>query len=168
MFIRWIERPSKTPGYDATALSLILAETKRIDGKPRQRHLAYLGGITDDQIKSPGSRCTFWDSVTAAFERLGNQVTPSDRQRFEAAIAERVPCPSAKDYKAVERERHEHEGRKKEALLMVASYRASVGIRCRLCGEDSVGMIKGRTGALICEACIADAAGKIAERTAKR
>jgi hypothetical protein len=164
MFIRWIERPSKTPGYDATALSVILAETKRIDGKPRQRHIAYLGGITDEQIKCPDSRCYFWDSVTAAFDRLGNQVMPSDRQRFEAAIAERVPCPSSEEHKVVERERHEHEGRKKEALLMVAAYRASVGIRCRLCGEDSAGMIKGKTGALICEACIADAASKIAGR----
>ena len=104
MFIRWIERPSKTPGYDETALSLILAETKRIDGKPRQQHIAYLGGITDEQIANLVSRCYFWDSVNAAFDRLGNQVTADDRQRFEKVIAARVPRPSPSAYKKAARQ----------------------------------------------------------------
>ena len=104
MFIRWIERPSKTPGYDETALSLILAETRRIDGKPRQRHIAYLGGITDEQIANLVSRCYFWDSVNAAFHKLGNQVTADDRQRFEKAIAARVPRPLPAAYEKAARQ----------------------------------------------------------------
>src|SRR5215469_1274577 len=47
MFIRWIERPSKTPGVYTTSLSAILAESKRVDGRPRQRHIAYISGIQD-------------------------------------------------------------------------------------------------------------------------
>jgi hypothetical protein len=103
MFLRWIERPSKD-GFDWTALSLILAESKRIDGKPRQRHIAYLGGIRDDEITDVGSRCIFWDSVRAAFDRLDNQIVPADRKRFEVAIAARVPRPSAKAYKTAARQ----------------------------------------------------------------
>src|SRR5262245_23010813 len=103
MFIRWIERPSKTPGYYDTSLSLILAESARIKGEPRQRHIAYLGGITRLGIDSHELRCYFWDGVTATFDRLGNRVTPADRKRFEAAIADRVPRPSAAAYRTAAR-----------------------------------------------------------------
>jgi len=42
----------------------------------------------------------FWDQVIAAFDRLGSQVTPEDRKRFEAAIAAKVRRPSAAQYEA--------------------------------------------------------------------
>jgi hypothetical protein len=101
MFIRWIERPNYDGTY--TGLSVILAETKRVDGRPRQRHIAYLGGIAEQQISDLVSRCYFWDSVRAAFNKLDNQIAPADRQRFEIAIAKRVPRPSAKAYETAAR-----------------------------------------------------------------
>jgi hypothetical protein len=110
MFIRWIERPHnlerhpyRSEGSHGSGLSCILAETKRIKGKPKQRHLAYLGGIRTIGIANDFQRCFFWDSVTAAFDRLHNKVKPEDRKRFEAAIAARVPRPSASLYKATAR-----------------------------------------------------------------
>jgi hypothetical protein len=103
VYKRWIERPPKTPGYYGTGLSLILAESARVNGKPRQRHIAYLGGITALDIENIVYRCHFWDSVSAAFNKLGNEVPPADRKRFEAAIADRVPRPSSAEYKAAAR-----------------------------------------------------------------
>jgi hypothetical protein len=104
MFIRWIERPPKIPGRYETALSLILADTKRVDGTVRQRHIAYLGGITDRGIENLIHCCSFWDSVTAAFDELGDTVPPADRERFETDIADRVPRPSADAYKDAARQ----------------------------------------------------------------
>src|SRR5262245_8907901 len=117
MFIRWISRLN-APIYfgdgddewrQDTSYSLILAESYRDKGKPRQRHIAYLGGITDYGIKHLSHRCDFWDQVTAAFDRLANRVPPEDRKRFEAAIATKVPRPSAQQRKAVTRERVKRE-----------------------------------------------------------
>ena len=170
MFIRWIERPSKD-GHDFTAMSAILAESKRVNGKPRQRHIAYLGGITDDAIEHLGSRYDFWNQVTAAFDKLDNQVTPSDRQRFETAIAARVPRPTADEHARVIRERAQHEREREEGMgdlmrrvlafrlgnLNLHDFLSANASRCMFCGgeKDTASMVKGDTGAMICDACIA-------------
>jgi hypothetical protein len=109
MFIRWITRL----GQQDIAYSLVLAESRRVKGKPKQSHIAYLGGITDFQIEQLSSRCAFWDQVTVAFDRLANRVTPEDRKRFEAAIATKVPRPTAKQHEAYAREQAKHEAERK-------------------------------------------------------
>jgi hypothetical protein len=117
MFIRWITRLNVTPDADGrqdTAYSLVLAESRRVKGKPKQRHIAYLGGINDHGIKQPSHRCEFWHQVTAAFDRLGNQVMPEDRKRFETAIAAKVPRPTAKQRNAYVREQAKWEQAKRE------------------------------------------------------
>jgi hypothetical protein len=154
-------------------LSAMLVESKRVNGKPRQRHIGYLGGITVTQIDDLPSRCVFWNAVTAAFDRLGNQVTPIDRQRFEAAIGARVPRPSAKDYATVERERHERQAEEEKILRdlqadrvmrLAAAYRLNARC-CAFCGKVADDMIKGETGAMICDTCVAVAAEAVAARS---
>jgi hypothetical protein len=79
----------------------------RYQARRRHRSAAahrYLGGITDRGIENLIHCCSFWDSVTAAFDELGDAVPPADRERFETAIADRVPRPSADAYKDAARQ----------------------------------------------------------------
>ena len=73
--------------------------------EPRQRHVAYLGSVTESTIKILGRRCYFWDDISERLDRLDNQITTADREQIEAAIAKKVPRPSATEYKDAARER---------------------------------------------------------------
>jgi hypothetical protein len=106
MFVRWQSRTRKCyysghsrPG-DIT-WTAILAETKRVNGQPRQRHLAYLGSISEGENKILIQRCHFWDRVADRLDGLGGRV--KDREQIEAAIAKKVPRPSAVEYKEAAR-----------------------------------------------------------------
>jgi hypothetical protein len=61
MFVRWQMRTRRSRAFGRdprtnTHWAAILAESQRIDGKPTQRHVAYLGGITDPAIELPAQR----------------------------------------------------------------------------------------------------------------
>jgi hypothetical protein len=82
----------------------VLAETKRVNGKPQQRHIAYLGSISDSAMEIAPQRYHFWDRISARLDALGNQITPTDREKVEAAIAEKVARPTPAQYKDQARE----------------------------------------------------------------
>ena len=95
MFVRWQwwgqrrrnsvrQYRSKTPA-DAYA---VLIESVRVDGKARQRHVAYLGGYHRDH--DVHYRSWWWHRMTATLDRLGNRIKPADRPRIEAALAKKV------------------------------------------------------------------------------
>ena len=93
MFVRWQLYRSRARGKrqrqltDAHArLKAVLVEAVRVDGKPRQQHVAFLGSTSIDG----GDRRRFWGDVTARLARLSNRVPPQDRKRIVAAIAERL------------------------------------------------------------------------------
>jgi|SRR6516165_7968901 len=92
MYIRWQTRPRTRPQPDRHHRCL-LVEAVRIAGQPTQRHLAYLGGITDSGIASAAQRRAFWDHVASSFLKLGSKLSTTERQRLEAAIAVKVPRP---------------------------------------------------------------------------
>ena len=55
MFIKWHRRPLKRVKIwlsetEDTHWAAILVESHRVDGKPRQRHIAYLGGINETSL----------------------------------------------------------------------------------------------------------------------
>ncbi len=116
MFIRWLSYKSSVPqrqqepfrGY-SERWSAILVESVRIDGKPRQRHIACLASIRDidgmpDRFRysfrdtAEAKRCKFWEKVIRKLDSLGNRMTAEERQRIEAQIAKKVPCPSQEQY----------------------------------------------------------------------
>jgi hypothetical protein len=66
----------------------VLVESARVEGKPRQRHVAWLASITESRIEVVHQRRHFWDGV---YERLANQLSVEDRRKIEAAIALKVP-----------------------------------------------------------------------------
>jgi hypothetical protein len=106
MFVRWQKRernsrrfPFGSCGTD-THWAAILAESKRVDGKPRQQHIAYLGGINDSALELPAHRGYFWQEVTQQLDQLSNRVLKDDRTRIEEAIAEKVPRLTRQEYDA--------------------------------------------------------------------
>lgn len=107
MFIRWQSRERETvkfgrhraPGKPDVRWTAILAESKRVDGKPRQQHVAYLGSITESAMQIMAQRCFFWEDVWGKLDWLGNRITAVDRERIETAIATKVPCPTPDEYK---------------------------------------------------------------------
>jgi hypothetical protein len=109
MYIRWQTRKRRRPAFGRRAgggdihHAAILAENVRVKGKPTQRHVTYLGGITDSAIQIVHKRYYFWQKVTL---QLGNLKLPrNERRNIESAIALRVPRPTKAECRRVERDR---------------------------------------------------------------
>ena len=99
MFVRWQSRKRSRSEFGRgpdVRWSAILVEAIRINGKPRQRHTAYLGSITESAIAIVHQRRYFWDEVLDGLERLGIEHT----KRIEAAIARKVPRLSREEHEA--------------------------------------------------------------------
>jgi hypothetical protein len=101
MFVRWQYR-SGSKAWRKGAWSAILVESKRVDGVPRQQHVAYLGGITVEYLKVDAQRCYFWDEINKHLDRLGNRIA-GERSKIEASIALKVPRASPEEYKEIAR-----------------------------------------------------------------
>ena len=94
MFVRWQKRTRRSRAFGRdprtdTHWAAILAESQRIDGKPMQRHVAYLGGITDSAIELPAQRAFFWQEVAQQLDQLA--LPKDDRAAIEAAVEAKVP-----------------------------------------------------------------------------
>jgi hypothetical protein len=96
MFVRWQKRESKRTKYrrrskpPGATWSVVLAESVRVNGKPRQKHIAYLGSF-NESILTPGRICVrgqFWKRIRARLDNL--KIPPGTRRRIEAAIAKKV------------------------------------------------------------------------------
>jgi hypothetical protein len=97
MFVRWqtyhsqalypwhAERNDKRARRKA-----ILVESVRVNGKPRQRHIAFLGSIASDESIDGVLGKRFWRDVLSTLKRLGNRVGPEDYERIIASIAAKV------------------------------------------------------------------------------
>ena len=99
MFVRWQSRKRRRPQFGIGRKSdihwaAILVEAVRIKGRPTQRHVAYLGGITESAIEIIHQRGWFWAGVFEILDRLGNRISPPDRRLIEASIGKRVRCPT--------------------------------------------------------------------------
>ena len=95
MFIRWQKRRSKGGSYrgKTTRVRAILVESVRVDGKSRQRHVAFIGSFVTEMLDVEARR-DFWK---AANERLSIHVNDDDRSEIEAGLARRVPPTAAED-----------------------------------------------------------------------
>jgi hypothetical protein len=93
MFVRWqlyrsqaLTRHHRKRNDERARLKAVLVESVRVDGKPRQKHIAFLGSTSIDG----GDRRRFWYEVTTSLDRLDNRVSPQDRKRIVAAITKRL------------------------------------------------------------------------------
>ena len=112
MFVRWQQahsvdrsRHARERKDESARMRAILVESVRVDGKPRQRHLAFLASIERDQVSGDIARAAFWNDARRALDRLGNQITLEDRSRIEAALAQRVKPLSRERQAAFDRQR---------------------------------------------------------------
>jgi hypothetical protein len=99
MFVRWqlYRSQAKPPRWPFRArddhggrLRAVLVESVRVDGRPRQKHVAFLGSIVSDKLIDDRAGKRFWRDVTAKLDRLGNRVSPEECERILAAIAAKV------------------------------------------------------------------------------
>ena len=100
MYVRWqckYDRKRKTYGrgyYGAKAeWYAVLVESRRIDGKPRQRHIAYLGSALSLDNQTDLYRVYWWNEIKARLDQLGNVIPAEQRLGIEAALAKKVPTP---------------------------------------------------------------------------
>ncbi|SRR6266550_4885353 len=116
MYIRWKTKP-REPEYElkpgakwstktkpVTLYIAYLVESKRIDGKPRQK-TTYLACIQDKHIESPWRRRDFWLSVQ---KRIA-PINPTAEQiaMVKAKLQERIPIPTKEQIEEEKRERDE-------------------------------------------------------------
>src|SRR5258708_38851039 len=82
-------------------LRAILVETVRIDGKPHQRYLAYLGSVQADRRDRP----RFWYDVTRKLDQC--RLSREERNRIKSAIAKKIggKVPTKAALKKFERRR---------------------------------------------------------------
>ncbi len=73
------------------SLVVSIAESRWVDGRPRQKIVAYVGTIRTDEVNVPSARRRFWDRAS---ERL-EQFTPEAKKRIEESIAARIQRPPA-------------------------------------------------------------------------
>jgi hypothetical protein len=106
MFVRWQSR--KRAERNKWALrhvgditwNAILVESVRVDGKPQQKHVAYLGSFSTRQAASQPQRVYTWEAMLERLDRLSNRIPPKARKNIEAAIALKLgPAPICGDQK---------------------------------------------------------------------
>jgi len=79
-------------------LAAILVESVRVEGKPKQQHIAYLGGIDESELDRLDVQIWFWEWLTRQLDRLSNRVFADDRTKIEHAVMQKVPCPTRREY----------------------------------------------------------------------
>ncbi len=89
MYVRWQSRGRVRKGKSSPLLTAVLAESRRVDGEPRQSGIAYLGGIREAYVdEREREHRTFWRSVDDHLDALG--LDPEVRARVEASVESRV------------------------------------------------------------------------------
>jgi len=91
MYVRWQRKQRADRDNLGPLLCAVLVESRRVDGAPRQRTVAYLGGIREGCIESAlGRHLNFWQDVTQRLDQLGDGLAPDQREKVEEALAKRV------------------------------------------------------------------------------
>jgi hypothetical protein len=90
MFVRWKKRPLSRGDFDLCA---VVVASERIDGKPRQRYIKYLAGISISSIDDRYSVWRFWEKVDHKLNSIAS-LDAEKRQYLRGQVALRVPVLS--------------------------------------------------------------------------
>ena len=107
-----------------TRLKAVLCESERVDGVPKQHHVAFLGsieaswlesfyeGVSDKTMAraqvqnwdmlSIEQRYWFWQSVAEKLDSLEDRIPKGERRKLEDSVSEVVPRPTSREGHAVE------------------------------------------------------------------
>jgi hypothetical protein len=104
MYVRWQSRKRRGAefgyGRGDTHHRAILVENVRVNGKPTQRHIAYLAGFTESAVAIPQQQRYLWERIESHLDRLANRISADDRKRIEAAFIEKIGRPPTKAQRA--------------------------------------------------------------------
>ena len=97
MYVKWqTKRRSKAWYSRGDLLTATLVECHRIDGRPRQKVVSYLGSVRLDFVDQHlVHHLHFWDSVSERLDRMGERIDTATRRRIERKLSERVTRPNA-------------------------------------------------------------------------
>jgi hypothetical protein len=68
----------------------VIVESQRVDGRPRQHLIRYVGSIDSSDVQRLSERRRFWDRADAVLAEFDQK----QRERFEQALAAKVPRPT--------------------------------------------------------------------------
>jgi hypothetical protein len=88
MYVHWQKRRA---GGQVVFWAAVLVRNVRVRGMPTKQHVAYLAGIAQQRATDPEHRARFWEKSLAELDM--QEMSPSERRKIEAALAERVRCP---------------------------------------------------------------------------
>ena len=98
MYVRWNKANRQRPhGFKYVSHIAVLVESKRIDGRPRQKVLKYLGSIESYLMKEPHIQRYFWKNVSVRLDSLQPPLTADERKKIEDIIQKTVPMPIVED-----------------------------------------------------------------------
>jgi hypothetical protein len=104
MYVRYQSRKRRSAqfGYQQGDVGwrAILVENMRINGKPTQRHIAYLAGFTESAVAIPAQQRFLWERIEKQLDRLHNRISAEDRKRIEAALIRKIGKPPTKAQRA--------------------------------------------------------------------
>src|SRR5215470_12401694 len=83
------------------------------DHRPTRQHIAYLGGILQDDVKHVERRAAFWAKATAKLDALNKRVSPEERRKLEAALEVRIPKPSSEEIRSYHRAQQRRQARRR-------------------------------------------------------
>ncbi len=97
MYVKWqTKRRSKAWHSRGDLLTATLVECRRIEGRPRQKVISYLGSVRLDFVEQHMiHHLYFWDSVSDRLDRIGDRIDTASRQRIEKKLSHRVAKPTA-------------------------------------------------------------------------
>ncbi len=84
-------------------LTPIIVQSRRVNGKPKQEHIACLPSIIESHISNNGA-VWFWTAVEEQLARLTNRIPREDMEKIRAALDKVVPQPDPEYVKNYEDE----------------------------------------------------------------
>jgi hypothetical protein len=81
---------SRRPIEPRRSLVAVIVESRRVDGRPRQHLIRYVGSIDCSDVQRLSERRRFWDRAEVVLAEFDQK----RRERFEQVLAAKVPRPT--------------------------------------------------------------------------
>ncbi len=147
MFVRWQKRKRRD---GVTRLNAVLCESRRVDGKPRQEHIAYLGAIDDVWLDQPLDdpaanlkRCEFWEKAEKRLAPLANRLAADDHYKIREQLNAKVPMADTNEARKEFLRQRRFTSQIKRHVLMVDGYGVKMA---KMRVEDRDYRVKGLAG----------------------
>ena len=97
MYVIWRKRKrERYAGWDKIGdvrLTPIIVQSRRVNGLPKQEHIACLPSIIESHIDEKNA-VWFWRNVEKRLARLTNRIPPAEMKKIRDVLAKKVPQPS--------------------------------------------------------------------------